>query len=135
MGTPPLYFRGKTQGRSTQWGGVGSYPRTSGAHVGTYGPCVLDKTLCIIQRTSGASLLYSYLRYVYDGLKGRWSPTLQLRELSFSGDDFFDVVEFVEGFDGGEVVDIGVEYFVANLREYGVVELEEAELHAAAGGC
>ena len=38
------------------------------AHVGTYGPCVLNITLYITQRTSGASLLYSYLRYVHDGL-------------------------------------------------------------------
>ena len=39
--------------------------------------------------------------------------------------NFLDVVEFVEGFDGREVVDVETEDFVANLAEHGVVELEE----------
>ena len=36
----------------------------------------------------------------------------------------------LRGLEGGEVVDVEVEDFVADLREDGVVELEEAELHA-----
>ena len=37
----------------------------------------------------------------------------------------FDVVEFGEGFHWRKVVDVEVENCVANLAQYGVVELEE----------
>lgn len=45
-------------------------------------------------------------------------------------------MEAVEGLHRGEVVDVEVGDFVADLREDGVVELEEAQLHAglARGG-
>ena len=51
-----------------------------------------------------------------------------------SGDDLLDVVKFVEGFEGGEVVDVKAEDLVADLTEHGIVELEERELHAFARG-
>ena len=51
----------------------------------------------------------------------------------FTGDDLLDVVEFVEGFEGGEVVDVEAQDFIADLAEDGVIELEEGELHAFAG--
>ena len=44
---------------------------------------------------------------------------------SLSGEDGADVVELVEGRHGGEVVDVEVEDFVAQLSEHRVVELEE----------
>ena len=40
-----------------------------------------------------------------------------------------DAVEFVEGFDGRQAVDVQTEDLVADLAEYGVIELEEGELH------
>lgn len=52
----------------------------------------------------------------------------------FSGYDFLDVVKFVEGFEGGEVVDVEAEDLIAHLAEYGIIELEEGELHAFARG-
>ena len=52
--------------------------------------------------------------------------------LIFSFEDFLDVVEFVEGFNGCNVVDVEREDFVADLGEYGVVELVERELHTFA---
>ena len=48
---------------------------------------------------------------------------------SLTSEYALDAVEFVEGFDGGEAVDIKTEDLVANLTEDGVVELEETELH------
>ena len=44
----------------------------------------------------------------------------------FSGYDFLDVVEFVEGFERGEVVHIETEDFIADLAQYRVIKLEEA---------
>ena len=40
------------------------------------------------------------------------------------------LIELVEGLERCEVVDIDAEYLVAHLAEYGVVELEDAHLHA-----
>ena len=42
-----------------------------------------------------------------------------------STDYFFDVVEFVQGFDRRQVVNVEAQDFVAYLHEHGVVELEE----------
>ena len=43
----------------------------------------------------------------------------------FAGEDAADVVELGEGFEGGEVVDVDAEDFVAHLLQHGVVELEK----------
>ena len=45
-----------------------------------------------------------------------------------SGEDFLNVVELVEGFDGGEVVHVDAQELIADLFEYRVVKLEEAKL-------
>lgn len=50
--------------------------------------------------------------------------------MSLFGDEFLDVVEFEEGFERGERVDVDVKEFVADFQEGGVVELDEAELVA-----
>ena len=50
----------------------------------------------------------------------------------FAGYYFFYLVELVEGFHWGEVVDVEPDDLVAHLTEDGVVQLEEAELHALA---
>ena len=47
----------------------------------------------------------------------------------FPCEDALDAVEFVEGFEGGEAIDIQTENLVANLTKDGVVELEERKLH------
>ena len=41
-----------------------------------------------------------------------------------------DVVELVECVHRREVVDVEMQYLVADLREHGVVELEERHLHS-----
>ena len=46
-----------------------------------------------------------------------------------SRQDGFDIVEFVEGGHGGEVVDVDVEDLIAELSENRVIELEERELY------
>ena len=51
--------------------------------------------------------------------------------LFFAGDDRFDVVQLVEGSHWREVVDVGVEDFIANLAQHRIVELEKRQLHAA----
>ena len=40
-----------------------------------------------------------------------------------------DVVEFIEGLQRGQVVDVYVPYLVADAHEQRVVQLEETELH------
>ena len=52
-----------------------------------------------------------------------------IRGGSLAGEDSFDAVEFVQGFDRGEAVDVETEDLVANLAEHGIVELEETQLH------
>ena len=46
----------------------------------------------------------------------------------FPFDDFLYLAQFVEGFEGGEVVDVDAEYLVAHLCQHGVVELEDVHL-------
>lgn len=50
----------------------------------------------------------------------------------FSGYDFLDVVEFIERFEGREVIDVETKYLIPHLTEHWVIELEEGELHAFA---
>ena len=59
----------------------------------------------------------------------------KILSLFLAGEDALDVVEFVKGLDGREVVDVDGEDFVADLAQDGVVELEDGQLiaRAAAG--
>src|SRR3712207_1068522 len=63
---------------------------------------------------------------------GATSPTSQRRlcRLRSSFQYFLDVVELVEGLDGGKPVDVELKNLVTNLGQHGVIELEEAQLHA-----
>ena len=45
-----------------------------------------------------------------------------------SGEDFADLVQAIEGFHRGEVVDVEMEYLIAHGREHRVVELEKRQL-------
>lgn len=47
-----------------------------------------------------------------------------------ASDDLLDVVELVERFHGCEVVDVQSEDLIANLRENGIIKLEDAQLGA-----
>ena len=46
--------------------------------------------------------------------------------------DALDVIELIQGFEGSKAVDVQVKDFVTYLSQYGVVELEETQLHAFA---
>ena len=61
---------------------------------------------------------------------GKSLPPLFVSALS--GYYLLYLVELVQGLDRRKIVDVEVQNLVANLRQDGVVELEEAQLHALA---
>ena len=68
----------------------------------------------------------------------KYKPFLLLTKKSkkksglFKSGQFLDVVQFIQGFQRGEIIDIEVFDFVADLFEHRVVELEKAELNSFA---
>ena len=48
--------------------------------------------------------------------------------VSVSAEDSFDVVQLIEGLQGGEVVDVQIEDLLSDLGQDGIIELEEAKL-------
>lgn len=52
-----------------------------------------------------------------------------LMKYLFPGDNFPDIVEFVQGFHWCQIVDIDIYDFISYLTQYGIIELKKAELH------
>ena len=67
-----------------------------------------------------------------DGL--RLARDAGFRGISLPLDQPLDLAELVEGLKRGEIVDVKMEHLVTHLAQHGVVQLEEAHLHAAVWG-
>ena len=49
--------------------------------------------------------------------------------------NLFYLIQFIQGFDRGKIINVKRENLIPNLTENRVVELEERELHTFTGGC
>lgn len=102
---------------------------------------LLRKICCLLQRKISLLNLRNLfaVSHIWEFDTLLWESSSQNRKcfharkrccFLFPLDNLLDVVELVEGFEGGEVVDINAQYLITYLAEDGVVELEEVHLEA-----